>query len=105
MIYPCLYCGRVRDPKNCENKLCKDWQAWFISRWDAMRLQIRQEMEHSGASQAGVPLGGERYPHPDAVREYLDHDPCDRCPCPNGLCQRSCPAKAAWQEKVRGVVR
>ena len=37
---PCLACTRVRDPKNCENKLCREWQAWFIDRWEAMRTSI-----------------------------------------------------------------
>ncbi len=36
---PCRGCARVRDPANCENKLCKEWQAWFVERWDAMRTK------------------------------------------------------------------
>lgn len=30
---PCLTCTKVKDPPNCENKLCKDWKAWFLRRW------------------------------------------------------------------------
>ena len=103
MNSPCLECTRVRDPQNCENKLCKDWQAWFIDRWETMREHVREEMEQVTAVEIGVPLGGERYPHPDVMREYLDHDPCDRCPCPKDVCHKPCPARIAWLEKVRGV--
>lgn len=103
MNSPCLSCTRVRDPQNCENKLCKDWQAWFIDRWETMREHVRLEMEQTTTVELGVPLGGERYPHPDVIREYLDHDPCDRCPCQKGACHKPCPARIAWLEKVRGV--
>lgn len=24
---------RVACPEKCENKLCKDWKAWFLGRW------------------------------------------------------------------------
>ena len=30
---PCVGCTRVACPENCENKLCKDWKAWFLGRW------------------------------------------------------------------------
>ena len=34
---PCKTCTRVEDPQNCEYKLCKVWQEWFIQRWDELR--------------------------------------------------------------------
>ena len=105
MNSPCLRCTRVKDPKNCENKLCKDWQAWFIHRWESMREQVRKEMEQAAPVERGIPLGGERYAHPEVIREYLQYDPCDRCPCPKGLCQHPCPAKSAWLERVKEVQR
>ena len=30
---PCLGCTRVHNPNGCENKLCKEWKAWFLRRW------------------------------------------------------------------------
>lgn len=30
---PCETCTRVKDPGNCENKRCKDWEVWFLKRW------------------------------------------------------------------------
>lgn len=30
---PCEGCMRVACPDKCENKLCKDWKAWFLGRW------------------------------------------------------------------------
>ena len=30
---PCEGCTRVACPEKCENKLCKEWKAWFLGRW------------------------------------------------------------------------
>lgn len=102
MESPCVHCKRVKDPKNCENKLCKDWQAWFIDRWETMREQVRKEMDTAQLTVCGIPLGGNQYAHPHRVREYLNADPCDQCPCPKDLCHSPCPVKNAWLEK-KGV--
>lgn len=32
---PCVSC-RVRDPRTCDNKLCKRWQVWFLQRWEGI---------------------------------------------------------------------
>lgn len=32
-VSPCEGCTRVANPNACENKLCKEWKAWFLSRW------------------------------------------------------------------------
>ena len=99
MNSPCLTCTRVRNPSNCENKLCKDWQAWFIDRWDAMRAYVRAQMEQSDTVDLGVPLGGESYASPHRIQEYLERDPCDRCHCPKEVCLTPCSAKIAWSNK------
>ena len=105
MNSPCLTCTRVRDPKKCENKLCKDWQAWFIDRWESMRENIRAEMEKAPVEEIGVPLGGERYASPHRVREYLADDPCSRCLYPKDVCYGHCPSRIAWAEKQNEVIR
>ena len=105
MNSPCFTCTRVRDPENCENKLCKDWQSWFLQRWEAMRSNIRKEMETAKTEPVGVPLGGERYTPPHRIREYLENDPCDRCLCPKDVCHAPCPAKISWTESVNEVAR
>jgi len=99
MNSPCIHCIRVRDPKNCENKTCKDWQAWFIDRWESMREYVRSEMEKRSFEEPGVPLGGNQYTSPHRVQEYLKQDPCDTCPCPKDVCHTPCPVKSAWLEK------
>ena len=38
--YPCTDCERVANPRDCENKLCKDWRTWFICTWEAMRAYV-----------------------------------------------------------------
>lgn len=30
---PCLTCSRVRSAADCENKQCRQWQIWFLGRW------------------------------------------------------------------------
>ena len=102
MDSPCLHCIRVKDPKNCENKACKEWQAWFIDRWESMRSFVRAEMEHTETKDVGLPLGGHHYPHPHLIQEYLANHPCDRCPCQKG-CSIPCPVKIAWTKKVTEV--
>lgn len=102
MNSPCLECKRVRDPQACENKGCKDWQAWFISRWESMRENVRAQMEETTTHDIGIPLGGERYAHPHRMREYIKEDPCRRCLCANGICHTPCNAHIAWEEKQNG---
>lgn len=103
MKSPCLQCTRVRDPKNCENKLCKDWQAWFIDRWESMRDFVRTEMEQAPTQDIGIPLGGRRYVSPHRVNEYMHQDPCQRCLCPKDCCQIPCPSKQAWLQMRKEV--
>ena len=97
---PCLTCTRVRDPQNCENKTCRDWQAWFIDRWESMRDAVRKDMAQAQLHDVGIPMGGERYASPHRIREYLQTDPCTVCPC--GHCAIPCPVRTAWEEK-KGV--
>lgn len=95
---PCLTCQRVRDPNNCENKLCRDWQSWCIDRWDAMRREIRLQMENAELHEDGVQVGATLYSHPDRVREYFASSPCDGCLCPKDLCDTPCAARKVWDD-------
>lgn len=103
MNSPCLYCTRVKEPQNCENKLCKDWQAWFIDRWETIRAQIRAQMETAPVQDIGIPLGGNRYVSPHRMREYLEHDPCDQCLYPKDQCGVPCPTRKRWEEMKKEV--
>lgn len=71
---PCLRCTRVPAPDCCNDKNCRLWQAWFVDRWDALRLSARQVME----------------------AEYMAHDPCAACLCPKNLCSTPCRMKRVW---------
>lgn len=94
---PCLTCSRVRDPDNCENKLCKDWQAWFIDRWEAMRANVfAQVRQQKAVAQGAISVGGYQYSHPDHVRSYLQKDPCGECVCPKDMCDTPCAVRKAW---------
>lgn len=94
---PCLTCSRVRDPDNCENKLCKDWQAWFIDRWETMRANVfSQVRQQKAAEQGAISVGGRQYSHPEHVRSYLRKDPCRECICPKDLCSTPCAVRKAW---------
>lgn len=39
---PCVNCTRVVNPRDCENKNCKLWKAWFLRRWAAIYSYGRQ---------------------------------------------------------------
>lgn len=95
---PCLHCARVRDPKNCENKLCKEWQAWFIERWDAMRTVLRATAQGKGLPRNPISVGGTKYHHPDQIRKFLKTDPCQTCPWREGICLETCQTKKSWTE-------
>ena len=99
MKSPCLHCTRVKDPSNCENKTCKEWQAWFIDRWETMRANIRADLDQAPVVEHGVPLGGNRYASPHRVRESLSKDPCKTCYCPKDVCTTPCQLKIAWSER------
>lgn len=93
---PCLTCTRVRDPQDCENKLCKDWQAWFIDRWESMRNSVRDQIRETPVQEIGIPLGGNRYASPHRVRQFLTQNPCEHCPSPKGQCKTPCTTKMRW---------
>ena len=98
-LSPCLTCSRVRDPINCENKLCKDWQAWFIERWETMRAAVFAEVRQKKAVEHGaISVGGYQYSHPDHVKAYLRKDPCRECICPKDLCVTPCAVRKAWDD-------
>ena len=96
---PCIGCTRVRDPKSCENKTCKDWQAWFIARWEAMRRNVFAKMQQAEATGDAISVGGFQYSHPDRVRSNMENKPCDKCVCPAELCSTPCAVLRAWTEQ------
>lgn len=95
---PCLTCSRVPDPRNCENKQCKRWQAWFLSRWALIHAYPRGAMDADDLAEAGVTIGGRTYSAPHQVRAYLDTDPCSKCLCPRDLCSTPCRVKRVWEK-------
>lgn len=103
-ISPCLYCTRVKDPVNCENKNCKVWQKWFLSRWELIRGYPRQAMDQIPLKPVGIPLGGHTYCHPSQRRAYIQNDPCKTCKCPRDLCTVPCRLRRAWDE-AKGDIR
>lgn len=94
---PCLTCTRVRDPQNCDNKLCQPWRQWFRRRWDMIHRYPREQIERS-RQPVGVPLGGRRYALPHEVEAYLKEDPCKECKCPKALCSTPCQYKKMWTQ-------
>ena len=103
MKSPCFTCTRVKDPENCENKNCKDWQAWFLDRWETMRQYVRHEIQNAPVTETGIPLGGHFYVHPHRAQAYLQEEPCVRCCCPVELCQKTCHARSLWHAKQSEV--
>ena len=97
-VSPCQFCNRVQDPGNCENKNCRVWQKWFLSRWALIRQSPRQAMDQMPLEPVGIPLGGRIYCHPNQRRNYIAHNPCDNCKCPQALCTGPCRVRRVWEE-------
>lgn len=93
---PCKTCARVRDPENCENKICREWRSWWTQRWDAMRSKVLAQVNGPGIQAAQVSVGGIAYHHPEHMREYLSKEPCKRCLWAADLCPGSCTVKEVW---------
>lgn len=93
-----MFCVRVPDPEQCENKNCKVWRAWFVERWEQLRQIPRQQLEQARREPVGVAIGSHHYAAPHQVRSYLAQDPCGGCLCPKDLCRTPCQVKRAWQE-------
>ena len=103
MKSPCETCIRVRDPQACENKNCKDWQAWFLDRWETMRQTVRHQIQNAPVTETGIPLGGRFYVQPNRIQTYLKENPCLRWQCPKALCQETCRAKQIWNMRQKGA--
>ena len=102
---PCLTCTRVKDPRNCENKLCKDWQNWFVERWDAMRASIYAGTVPLAVDRNAITVGGYQYSHPDHVRQFLRYKPCLTCNCPEDLCKEPCTLLVVWEAMKEKAVK
>ena len=98
---PCRGCTLVRNPAACENKACKQWQRWFIKRWDRFHTYPRQMMDKT--LPVGISIGGRRYLHPDQLREYIRKNPCEGCSCTADLCRTPCRAKTIWEKAKQEV--
>ena len=102
-VNPCALCARVKDPENCENKNCKIWQKWFLSRWELIRGYPRQAMDQMPLKPVGISLGGHIYCHPSQRIDYIKNNPCDACKCPRELCTGPCRVRRVWEE-VKGEI-
>lgn len=102
-INPCALCTQVKDPENCENKNCKVWQKWFLSRWELIRGYPRQAMDQTPLKPVGISLGGHIYCHPSQRIDYIKNNPCDACKCPRELCTGPCRVRRVWEE-VKGEI-
>ncbi len=100
---PCLRCTRVANPRECDNKNCKQWQAWFLQRWEMIHAYPRKKMEQSKVVPVGVPLGGQHYAAPHQVQAYLRTDPCQACLCPKDLCATPCRIRRDWEAAKQEV--
>lgn len=96
MTSPCTHCTKVQDPRQCENKDCRQWQQWFIEKWNAMRVVPRLDIEKRPREPEGVCIGGKYYALPHRVDSYLTKDPCDSCLCPRDLCVIPCRVRRDW---------
>ena len=101
---PCLRCTRVKNPRACEDKDCKDWQKWFLERWALIHAYPRVAAECQKPQPGGVVVGGQYYASPHQVENYLHTDPCKQCLCPKDLCKTPCRVKRDWQKNREDVM-
>ncbi len=95
---PCRTCTRVKNPMDCENKNCKVWRAWWTGQWDGACSKLKPLYISKSAAPQPVMVGGHPYAMPHQVREYLQKDPCESCPCPKELYTSPCPSRRTWEE-------
>lgn len=105
MLSPCTRCTRVKKPRLCDNKDCRDWQQWFIESWNAMRAAPRLEIEKTPRVPEGVCIGGRIYALPHRIDSYLQTDPCAGCLCPRDLCVIPCRVKRDWLRARQEVLQ
>jgi len=105
MMSPCMCCTKVKDPTVCDNKDCRQWQRWFIEKWNEMRVAPRLELEKKPRIAEGVCIGGRVYALPHRVDSYLQTDPCESCLCPRDLCVVPCRIKRDWLRARQEVLR
>lgn len=103
-VSPCMRCTRVPSPGDCENKGCRQWQQWYITKWENMRFSVRADMEKIKRAPEGVCIGGSYYSQPHRVRSYLQKDPCDGCLCPRDICTLPCAMKRNWIKARQNVL-
>lgn len=47
--YPCEGCSREPNPRQCDNKECKQWRRWFLGAWEQTRQRFGcLEMKQGG---------------------------------------------------------
>lgn len=51
---PCMTCRRVRNPQDCENKMCRQWQSWWVNRWNAIRAEMGVDRQNSDCKKGGI---------------------------------------------------
>ncbi len=94
-VSPCVFCTRVRNPEDCENKNCPQWRAWFLAKWALLHSYPRRLMD-APRTTCGLQIGGQRYAHPVQVQDYRHRDPCQTCRCGADLCRTPCRARQNW---------
>ena len=52
MGYPCKECTKVKDPKCCDHKTCRDWKRWFLDEWkkfnDFSERYMKEQVKEDG---------------------------------------------------------
>ena len=96
--YPCPGRSRVPDPRECENTRCELWRRWFLTSWNQLRQDTRQQMDRAQTVPLGVPLGGRHYAPPHMIREYRKKDPCQQCAV-KPLCKEKCKVRTLWEQQ------
>lgn len=71
---PCLQCIRVTDPETCDDKRCRQWQHWFLGKWEQTRKRF----------------GG-------PAQRIKEPSPCESCAVQGTACAGSCRDRRRWE--------
>lgn len=103
---PCLTCTRVSDRVNCTYARydCGVWADWYTKKWEAARRDAFRASVVCEEDKSAISVGGFKYSHPDHIRRFLAHKPCEKCGYED-ICVEPCSSLVVWESMKKKAVR
>lgn len=91
--YPCP-CDACPKNDECKRMNCEKWRIWFLWSWKRTRHMLLKPKQQRDAW---------RYPHPDEVRRFAEHSPCEKCE--REKCNKPCLWYFDWYNARMEIAR